>query len=182
MSRVSKEIINLKELKKYSLEDNYFIAEGKLGINKVLVPTFLKLNIDEEHKTMKVTLVDVNECQHIPMNGTIVRLIKNAIIGVVEGFYKVFLFKGLGYKYSLNGKQLTMQLGYSHPVYSIIPDNISAIAEKPERLKITSISKADLGLYAHKLKTYRKWNPYSGKGIIEEFEIPQVKEVVKNKK
>jgi large subunit ribosomal protein L6 len=182
MSRVSKEIIHLKELKKYFLEDNYFIVEGKLGINKIFIPSFLKININEEDKTMKIVLVDDKETKHIPLLGTIVRLTKNAITGVNIGFTKVFLFKGLGYKYLLNGKQLTMQLGYSHPVYSIIPDNINAVAEKPERLKLISISNQALGLYAHKLKTYRKWNPYSGKGIIEEGEIPQSKEVVKNKK
>ena len=182
MSRVSKEIINLKELQKYSLIDGYFIVEGKLGVNKVLIPDFLKLIINEENKTMNVTLINSEEKEHLPMNGTIVRLIKNAITGVTKGFSKIFLFKGLGYKYVLNGRELTMQLGYSHPVYSKIPDNITPINEKPERLKLTSISKESLGLYSHKLKTYRKWNPYSGKGIMEEGDIPQSKEVVKNKK
>lgn len=184
MSRVGKEKISLKGLKKYSIENGYFVVEGNLGTNKVLLPNFLNLNIDEETKVMTVEVKNKASkvIHHIAMNGTIVRLIKNAITGVTSGFSKVFLFKGLGYKYLLNGKDLTMQLGYSHPVYSKIPDIITPIAEKPERLKLTSISKEFLGLYAHKLKTFRKWNPYSGKGIIEEGEIPKKKEVVKAKK
>lgn len=184
MSRVGKEKINLKGLKKYSIENKYFIVEGNLGINQVLIPDFLKLNINEETKIMTVEVANKEDkvIHHIAMNGTIVRLIKNAVTGVTTGFSKIFLFKGLGYKYLLNGKNLTMQLGYSHPVYSKIPDNITPIAEKPERLKLTCTSKEFLGLYAHKLKTYRKWNPYSGKGIIEEGETPKKKEVVKAKK
>ena len=183
MSRVGKEKINLKGLKKYSTENKYFVVEGNLGVNKVLIPDFLKLNINEETKIMTIEVSVENKLtHHIAMNGTIVRLVKNAITGVSTGFSKTFLFKGLGYKYALNGKDLTMQLGYSHPVYSKIPDNITPIAEKPERLKLTSTSKEFLGLYAHKLKTFRKWNPYSGKGIIEEGDTPKKKEVVKAKK
>lgn len=184
MSRVGKEKISLKGLKKYSMENNYFTAEGNLGVNKVLIPDFLLININEELKILVVEIKNKEEktIHHVAMNGTIVRLIKNAIIGVTTGFSKIFLFKGLGYKYVLNGKDLTMQLGYSHPVYSKIPDNITPTAEKPERLKLTCTSKEILGLYAHKLKTYRKWNPYSGKGIMEEGEIPKKKEVVKAKK
>jgi large subunit ribosomal protein L6 len=183
MSRVGKEKINLKGLKKYTIENKHFVVEGNLGTNKVLIPDFLKLNINEETKVMTIEVSKENKItHHIAMNGTIVRLVKNAITGVTTGFSKTFLFKGLGYKYVLNGKDLTMQLGYSHPVYSKIPDNITPTAEKPERLKLTSISKEFLGLYAHKLKTFRKWNPYSGKGIIEEGDTPKKKEVVKAKK
>lgn len=184
MSRVGKEIINIKTLQKYSLDSNYLIVEGSLGSNKVLIPDFLKINIDEENKVISVEIKNKEDSpkHHIAMNGTIVRLIKNAVIGVTVGFSKTYLFKGLGYKYALTGKTLTMQLGYSHPVISHIPDGINPIAEKPERLKLTSIDKELLGRYGHRLKTYRKWNPYSSKGVMEENDIPQTKEVVKAKK
>jgi large subunit ribosomal protein L6 len=186
MSRVGKEKIDLKSLKKYFIEDAFLIVEGELGTNKVLLPDFLNIIIDENSKIMNIALKDQETKikHHIAMNGTIVRLIKNAITGVTVGFTKVFLFKGLGYRYVLEAgnKVLNMQLGYSHPVYMKIPDGITPTAEKPERLKLTAINKEFLGIYTHKLKILRKWNPYSGKGIMEENEIPKSKQVVKAKK
>lgn len=184
MSRVGKEKIILKDLNKYYQDKEYFVVEGKLGVNKVLIPDFLQLEINEELKILQVKLknLDSDIKHHIAMNGTIVRLIKNAITGVTVSFTKTFLFKGVGYKYSLDGQNLTMHLGYSHPVYSKIPDSIKPKMEKQDKLTLTCIDNVALGLYVHKLKNFRKWNIYKGKGIIEEGITLPLKEIVKSKK
>jgi large subunit ribosomal protein L6 len=186
MSRVGKEKIDLKPLTKYKVENNLLMVEGKLGTKTLLVPDFLIINMDELQKSMSINLKNEEEKikHHMAMQGTTVRLIKNLITGVTVGFTKVFLFKGLGYRYVLenSNKLLNMQLGYSHPVFLKIPDGITAVGLKQDKLELKSTDNGLLGRYGAKLKTLRKWNPYSGKGIMEENDKPKSKEVVKAKK
>ena len=126
MSRVGKEKIDLKPLTKYTIENNLLMVEGKLGTKTLLVPEFLSINIDELHKSMSINLKNEEDKikHHMAMHGTIVRLIKNLITGVTVGFTKIFLFKGLGYRYVLENSStlLNMQVGYSHPDFLKIPD------------------------------------------------------------
>lgn len=182
MSRVGKEKIELKNLKKYSIDNNVLTVEGSLGTNKIIVPNFLKISVEDN--VMEILLEDKTEKHHVSMHGTIVRLIKNLVTGVTVGFSKVLLFKGLGYKYTLesNNRVLNMQLGYSHGVTSRIPDDITAVGIKHDKLELKSIKKDALGEYAAQLLLKRKWNPYSGKGVMIENTPQKSKEVVKSKK
>jgi large subunit ribosomal protein L6 len=186
MSRVAKEKIDIKKITKYSIEKNAITVEGPLGINKVEIPDFLVLSTDEANKTISVELTDeakVEKSKHqLAMHGTIVRLIKNAVTGVTDGFKKVFLFKGLGYKCALNNNQLTMNIGYSHQVIYDLPKDVKALLTKHDRLELSCKSNELLGRCKDKLVKFRKWNPYSGKGIMEEGTIPYTKPVVKAKK
>lgn len=183
MSRVGKEKIDISKIKSYKLESTIFSVEGQLGINKVIVPEFLVLNMDNEKKIITIDLKNAKEenKHHLAMHGTVVRLIKNAITGVTTGFKKLFVFKGLGYKFTLNNDLLTMNLGYSTPIFCRIPKEIKGVALK-DKLELSSLSKEALGHFKDKLIKFRPWNPYSSKGIIEEGEKPYTKEVVKTKK
>lgn len=186
MSRVMKEKVDIKSLSAYSIKDNLITVVGALGTHEVPIPDFLTIHLDEEEKKISLSLKEdtSNIKNALPMNGTMIRLLKNAVTGVTTGFEKVFIFKGLGYKHIIenNGRLLNMHLGYSHPVYLQIPNTIEATSLKPDRLKLKSINNQLLGDFAHKLKVLRKWNPYKQKGVMEENELQKVKEVVKDKK
>lgn len=186
MSRVTKEEIDIKNIKKYTIEKNLFIVEGSLGINKVNIPEFLVVSEDKENKSLSIDMLDTakaeNNKHYNAMHGTIVRLVKNAVTGVTVGFKKVFLLKGLGYKCVLSDNLLTLSLGYSSPVSYLLPENVKATVPKPDKIELKSIDKELLGRCKDKITKLRKWTPYSGKGIIEEGERPYIKPVIKTKK
>ena len=94
-------------------------------------------------------------------------LVNNAIIGVNLGYQKTLELTGVGYRAALKGKQLNLQLGFSHDINFDIPDNIKIEVEKQNIVKISGIDKQLVGMIAAKIKTYRQPEPYKGKGIKE---------------
>ena len=95
-------------------------------------------------------------------------LLNNAIIGTSKGYTKTLELSGVGYRASLKGKQLSMQLGFSHDVNFDIPDTIKILVEKQTIIKITGSDKQEVGMIASKIKSYRPPEPYKGKGIKEQ--------------
>ena len=103
-------------------------------------------------------------------------LINNAVIGSNIGYEKILELVGVGYRAALKGKQLNLQLGYSHDINFDIPDGIKITVDKQTTLKITGADKQQVGSVASKLKTYRKIEPYKGKGIREKGQYVLKKE------
>jgi large subunit ribosomal protein L6 len=96
--------------------------------------------------------------------GTMWANLRNAIIGVTEGFNKILEIEGVGYKAALEGKTLVLSLGYSHPIRFELPEGISAVVEK-NTVTISGNDKQAVGQAAAKIRSYRKPEPYKGKGI-----------------
>ena len=94
-------------------------------------------------------------------------LINNAVIGSSEGYQKILELVGVGYRASLKGKQLNLQLGYSHDINFDIPEGIKIEVEKQTTIKISGADKQLVGDVVSKIKTFRKIEPYKGKGIRE---------------
>jgi len=103
-------------------------------------------------------------------------LINNAVIGSSTGYEKILELVGVGYRAALKGKQLNLQLGYSHDINFDIPEGIKITVDKQTTFKITGADKQQVGSVASKLKTYRKIEPYKGKGIKEQGEYTLKKE------
>ena len=95
-------------------------------------------------------------------------LVNNAIIGASKGYSKTLELNGAGYRATLKGKQLSMQLGFSHDVNFDIPDGIKILVEKQTIIKISGSDKQEVGMIASKLKSMRPPEPYKGKGIKEQ--------------
>ena len=95
-------------------------------------------------------------------------LLNNAIIGTSKGYEKTLELVGVGYRAVLKGKQLNLQLGFSHDVNYDIPDNIKITVEKQTILKISGADKQEVGTVASKIKSFRPPEPYKGKGIKEQ--------------
>ena len=94
-------------------------------------------------------------------------LINNAVIGSSAGFEKILELVGVGYRASLKGNILNLQLGYSHDINFDVPEGIKIVVEKQTTLKISGSDKQQVGMVVSKIKTFRKIEPYKGKGIRE---------------
>ena len=154
---------------------------SKIGKINITIPEKVKvaingsiLNIDT-----KVFDLDIKEGKEISIkpkkiNDDVKRLwgmnrslVNNAIIGTSSGYEKTLELTGVGYRASLKGKQLNLQLGFSHDINFDIPENIKITVEKQTIIKINGIDKQLVGTVAAKIKTFRPPEPYKGKGIKE---------------
>jgi len=96
-------------------------------------------------------------------------LINNMVVGVEQGFKKVLVIEGVGYRASVSGKKLTLNVGYSNPVDFALPDNVTGSVEN-NKITLESIDKEILGMTASQIRSVRKPEPYKGKGIRYEDE------------
>ena len=95
-------------------------------------------------------------------------LLNNAILGTSTGYAKTLELSGVGYRASIKGKQLNMQLGFSHDINFDIPDSVKITVEKQTIIKISGSDKQEVGMIASKIKSFRPPEPYKGKGIKEQ--------------
>ena len=119
---------------------------------------------DGKEISIKPKKVDQNTKRLWGMNRS---LINNAVIGSSKGYEKILELVGVGYRAALKGNQLNLQLGYSHDINFDIPEGIKISVEKQTTLKILGANKQQVGAVASKLKTFRKIEPYKGKGVRE---------------
>ena len=95
-------------------------------------------------------------------------LLNNAIIGSSKGYEKTLELVGVGYRASIKGKQLNLQLGFSHDINFDIPDGIKILVEKQTIVKVSGSDKQNVGMVVSKIKSFRPPEPYKGKGIREQ--------------
>ena len=164
MSKIGKININIPEKVKIILNGNILNIEGPLGkkaINMDLEMFDLKIN---EGKDVSIRPKKINENTK-RLWGMNRSLLNNAIIGTSKGYSKTLELYGVGYRATLKGKQLNLQLGFSHDVNFDIPESIKIAVEKQTIIKISGSEKQEVGMIASKLKSIRPPEPYKGKGI-----------------
>ena len=167
MSKIGKINITIPEKVKVALNGNLLNVEGPLGKKSLNIDTSMfDLNIDEgKSVSIKPKNINPDTKRLWGMNRS---LLNNAIIGASTGYSKTLELSGVGYRASLKGKQLSMQLGFSHDVNFNIPDTIKILVEKQTIIKISGSDKQEVGMIASKIKSYRPPEPYKGKGIKEQ--------------
>ena len=167
MSKIGKINIAIPEKVKVALNGNLLNVEGPLGKKSLNIDTSMfDLNIDEgKSVSIKPKNINPDTKRLCGMNRS---LLNNAIIGASKGYSKTLELSGVGYRASLKGKQLSMQLGFSHDVNFDIPDTIKILVEKQTIIKISGSDKQEVGMIASKIKSYRPPEPYKGKGIKEQ--------------
>ena len=166
MSKIGKISISIPEKVKVVLAGNIINIEGPLGKKSLGIDLeMFNLDIkDGKEISIKPKIIDQNSKRLWGMNRS---LINNAVIGSSTGYEKTLELVGVGYRAALKGKQLNLQLGYSHDINFDIPDGIKIEVEKQTTLKISGSDKQLVGSVASKIKTFRKIEPYKGKGIRE---------------
>ena len=167
MSKIGKINISIPEKVKVVLNGNLLNVEGPLGKKTLNIDTnIFDLKI-EEGKSVSIKPKNINQDTK-RLWGMNRSLVNNAIIGTSKGYTKTLELSGVGYRASLKGKQLSMQLGFSHDVNFDIPDTIKILVEKQTIIKINGSDKQEVGMIASKIKSYRPPEPYKGKGIKEQ--------------
>ena len=166
MSKIGKINIQIPEKVKVALAGNVINIEGPSG-KKVLsmdLETFDLSIKDGKEISIKPKRTNQETKKLWGMNRS---LLNNAIIGVNTGYEKILELVGVGYRAALKGKQLNLQLGFSHDINFDIPDSIKITVEKQTTVKINGSDKQEVGMIAAKIKSFRPPEPYKGKGIKE---------------
>ena len=99
------------------------------------------------------------------LHGLTRALIQNMVVGVTKGYEKTLEIVGVGYRAEMRGKNLLLNIGYSHPIYFIPPDGITLQTPAPTQIIISGIDRQLVGMVASKIRSVRKPEPYKGKGI-----------------
>ena len=175
MSKIGKINIAIPEKVKVAVAGNILNIEGTLGKRSLNIDLdVFNLDIkDGKEISIKPKRIDQNTKRLWGMNRS---LINNAVIGSVKGYEKILELVGVGYRASIKGNQLNLQLGYSHDINFDIPEGIKIAVEKQTTLKISGFDKQLVGSIASKIKTLRKIEPYKGKGIREKGQYVLKKE------
>ena len=167
MSKIGKINISIPDKVKVALTGNIINVEGPLGkksLNIDLEMFDLKIN-EGKDISIKPKKIDQNTKRLWGMNRS---LINNAIIGSSKGFEKTLELVGVGFRATLKGKQLSLQLGFSHDINFDVPENIKIVVEKQTIIKISGFDKQEVGMVVSKIKSFRPPEPYKGKGIREQ--------------
>ena len=166
MSKIGKLSISIPDKVKVALSGNILNIEGPLG--KKIINLDLKIFdlsiLEGKELSIKPKIIDDNTKKLWGMNRS---LLNNAIIGASKGYEKVLELSGVGYRASIKGKILNLQLGFSHDINFDIPDELKITVEKQTIIKINGSDKQLVGMIAAKIKSIRPPEPYKGKGIKE---------------
>jgi len=167
MSKIGKINISIPDKVKVVLSGNLLNIEGPLGKKSLNIDIdMFDLKIDNG-KTVSIKPKNLNQDTK-RLWGMNRSLVNNAIIGTSIGYSKTLELSGVGYRAALKGKQLNMQLGFSHDVNFDIPENVKIVVEKQTIIKISGSDKQEVGMIASKIKSIRPPEPYKGKGIKEQ--------------
>ena len=167
MSRIGKAPIEIPAGVNLSISKGNFVeVKGPKGSLSQQVDPDIHLKLEDGILNVERP---TDQIRHRSMHGLYRSLINNMVLGVSEGFTKELELVGVGYRASNMGNLLEIAVGYSHPIYFYIPDelNIETVMEKGKNpvIRLTGIDKQLLGQVAAKIRAFRKPEPYKGKGI-----------------
>ena len=162
MSRVGKYPVEVPAGVTMALAGNILTAKGKLGELKLTIADNVEAKIDGA----KVSVAPrTKEAQARMMWGTTRALIANMVKGVSGGYARSMEITGTGYRAAVAGKNLEINLGFSHPVVYPIPEGIKITCERPTAIKVEGVDKRLVGQVAAEIRGFRPPEPYKGKGV-----------------
>ena len=176
MSRIGKLQIAIPANVTVEYKDGVVSVKGPKGELSQKVDSSIKVNIADGHITFEVDEQSpVNYKQKQAFHGLYRSLVNNMVVGVSEGYKKVLELVGVGYRVSNQGNIIEFALGYTHPIFIELPKEVK-VESKSERnqnpiLMLESCDKQLLGLICAKIRSFRKPEPYKGKGILFQGEV-----------
>jgi large subunit ribosomal protein L6 len=168
MSRIGKLPIKVPANVDINWNGSELTVKGQFGTLQNIIPDVLQ--IEENDGSLIVSLKNKTRTNRA-LHGLYRTLINNMVIGVSEQFKLTLNLKGVGYRASVQGQSLILNLGYSHPVKLDIPKGISVEVLQNTKLNLKACDKEQLGLFASQIRSWRLPEPYKGKGILYEGEI-----------
>ncbi len=166
MSKLGKKPILLSKETKVKVEGDKVIITGPKGSKELSVNEKIFSTSVSKENNLILGLLNKNTNTKI-MWGTTRSILNNAVIGVTKGHEKILELKGVGFRATLKGNLLSLQLGFSHDTTYKIPDGVKMTVEKSTIIKINGIDKALVGKVASEIKKLKPVEPYKGKGIQE---------------
>ena len=180
MSRIGKLPINVPAGVTVTVdESNLVTVKGPKGTLSQKVHKDITVN---QEGAVLVVARPSDSKPHKAMHGLYRSLINNMVVGVTNGFEKRLRMEGVGYRAQVAGNQLTLNVGYSHPVVFDAPANITFEAPQPTEIVVKGIDKQQVGALAADIRAVRKPEPYLGKGIRYIDEVVRRKEGKSGKK
>ena len=173
MSRIGKNPVTIPQGVTVEVAGQTLTCKGKLGT--LALP--LSSEVTAAVESGKVVLKPRAETKRARMHwGTMRALVNNMVNGVSKGFSNNLEIDGVGYRAAVQGKNLVLQLGFSHDVIFPIPSDVKITCEKPTSIAITGADRQQVGQVAAVIRSFRKPEPYKGKGIRYSTETVRRKE------
>ena len=170
MSRIGKQSIIIPEKVKVQLNGQKITVDGPKGNLTRILPSLVCCTLDESQQKLFVEKTQDTKLSQA-LYGLSRTLVSNMVIGVSDGFNKRLQITGVGYRAQLDGKDLVLNMGYSHPVRMLTPTSLSVTVETPTSVVVSGMEKDVVGEFAAKIRSVRPPEPYKGKGIAYEGEV-----------
>ena len=162
MSRVGKNPVPIPDGVEVSIDGAAVNVSGKLGSLAATIAPEVSAVLDNG----QVSVTPVGESKRArQMWGLTRSVINNMVVGVSQGFHRDLQIEGVGYRAAVEGRTLTLDLGYSHRVRYPIPDGIEITCERPTAIRVAGTDRQAVGQVAAEIRAFRKPEPYKGKGI-----------------
>ena len=176
MSRVANSPVNLPSGVEEKLNGQEVSVKGAKG--QMAFAIHDSVTLVQEEGVLKVSAKDEDRGA-TAMAGTMRAIVQNMVTGVAEGFEKKLELQGVGYRAQAQGRKLTMQLGFSHPVEYELPEGISAETPTQTEIVIAGVDKQRVGQVCAEIRSFRPPEPYKGKGVRYAGEYVRRKEAKK---
>lgn len=162
MSRIGKLPVSIPEKVEVNLKDNYLTCKGPQGELGSQLNSQMKIKIEDNEITVNRPS---DSKEHRSLHGLTRSLIANMVEGVSSGFTRKLEILGVGYKAEMKGKNLMLTLGYSHSIVMSFPETVQTSVPVPNEIVVQGADKELVGMIAAKIRSFRKPEPYKGKGI-----------------
>ena len=160
MSRVAKKPIALPKGVELTVQDGTATAKGPKGTLSTAMPDDIKVSIEDGQ-----AVLSTEDPGKVPLNGTLRSIVANMVHGVSTGFERKLELVGVGYRASMQGRDLNLQLGYSHPILFPVPEGITVATPTQTEVVVQGADKQLVGQVAAKIRGFRPPEPYKGKGV-----------------
>ncbi|GJL76627.1 50S ribosomal protein L6 [Nitrosomonas sp.] len=176
MSRISKNPVTIPANVEVTISASKIIVKGPNGALEQELKS--EVHLKQENNAIVVNSTDGSKFSNA-MSGTIRSLVANMVKGVSAGFEKKLLLVGVGYRAQLSGNNISLSLGYSHPISYSVPQGINVEIPTQTEIIIKGIDKQQVGQIAAEIRAFRKPEPYKGKGVRYSDETVILKEAKK---
>ena len=160
MSRVAKKPIALPKGVEFNVQSDSVSVKGPKGTLSIAKPAGIEVKIEGGNAQLSA-----NDDSLIPLTGTLRAILANMVHGVSEGFVRKLDLVGVGYRASMQGKDLNLALGFSHPVVFSAPEGITIVTPTQTEILVSGADKQRVGEVAAKIRAFRPPEPYKGKGV-----------------
>ena len=160
MSRVAKQPIALGKGVELNIQSENVTVKGPKGTLSIAKPAGVEVKVEDGN-----ALLSTSDAALVPMAGTLRAILANMIKGVTDGFERKLELVGVGYRAAMQGKDLNLSLGFSHPVLFTAPEGITIATPTQTEIVVSGADKQRVGEVAAKIRGYRPPEPYKGKGV-----------------